>query len=79
MIKKQRLIIELDYFSDLIKIVEIARSCQIVDKILSFKVVKEKSYLALDIVKIKFNFKNPNKTTFEYFLSELKKARIKYR
>ena len=79
MSKKQRLIIELDYFSDLTKIVEIARSCQISDKILSLKVVKEKSYLELDIVKIKFNFKNHNKTTFDYFLSELKKAKIKYR
>ena len=79
MSKKQRLIIELDYFSDLTKIVEIARSCQISDKILSLKMVKEKSYLALDIVKIKFNFKNSNKTTLEYFLSELRKAKIKYR
>lgn len=79
MSKKQRLIIELEYFSDLTKIIEIARSCQISDKILSLKVVKEKSYLELDIVKIKFDFKNPNKTTFEYFLAELKKAKIKYR
>lgn len=79
MSKKQRLIIELDYFSDLTKIFEIARSCQISDKILSFEVVREKSYLELNIVKIKFDFKNPNKTTFEYFLSELKKAKIKYR
>ena len=79
MSKKQRLIIELDYFSDLTKIIEIARSCQISDKILSFKVVKEKSYLELNIIKIKFNFKNPNKTTFEYFLAELKKSKVKYR
>ena len=79
MSKKQRLIIELDYFSDLTKIVEISRSCQISDKILSFEVVREKSYLELNIVKIKFNFKNPNKTTFDYFLSELKKEKFKYR
>lgn len=79
MSKKQRLIIELDYFQDLTKIVEIARSCQISDKILSLKMVKEKGYLKLNVVKIKFNFKNPNKTTFEYFLSELEKAKIKYR
>ena len=79
MSKKQRLIIEIDYFSDLTKIVEIAKSCQISDKILSFEVVRERSYLELTIIKIKFNFKNPNKTTFEYFLSELKKAKVKYR
>ena len=79
MSKKQRLIIELEYFSDLTKIIEIARSCQISDKILSFEVVREKSYLELTIIKIKFNFKNPNKTTFDYFLAELKKAKIKYR
>lgn len=79
MSKKQRLIIELDYFSDLTKIVEIARSCQISDKILSLKLVREKGYFELNIIKIKFNFKNPNKTTFDYFLAELKKAKIKYR
>lgn len=81
MSKKQRLIIELDYFSSLEKIVEIAESCQISDKILLFNILKEKSYFELCIVKIKFNFKNKNKnkTTFEYFLSELKKAGIKYR
>lgn len=79
MSKKQRLIIELDYFSDLTKIIEIARSTQINDKILSLKMVKEKGYFELNIIKIKFNFKNPNKTTFEYFLSELRKVKIKYR
>ena len=79
MSKKQRLIIELEYFSDLTQIVEIAKSCQISDKILSFEVAKEKSYLELTIIKIKFDFKNPNKTTFGYFLSELKKSKIKYR
>ena len=79
MSKNQRLIIELEYFSNLTKIVEIARSCQIYDKILSLKVVKEKGYLELHIVKMKFDFKNPNKTTFEYFLSELRKQKIKYR
>lgn len=79
MSKKQSLIIELDYFSDLTKIVEIASSCQISDKILSFKVVKEKGYFNQLIIKIKFDFKNPNKTTFEHFLFELKRAGIKYR
>ena len=79
MSKKQKLIIELEYFSDLAKIVEISKMCQISDKILSFKVVKENSYLELKIIKIKFDFKNPNTTTFEYFLHELRKAKIKYR
>lgn len=79
MSKKQRLIIELDYFSDLTKIVEIAKSCQVSDKILSLKVLREKGYFNQLIIKIKFNFKNPNKTTFEYFLAELKKSGIKYR
>lgn len=76
---KQNLIIELQYFHQLEKLIDVLKCCHFDDKIEKMKMVKEKGYFQRRVVFIKFKIKADEKENFNLFLDELEKSKIEYR
>lgn len=76
---KQNLIIELQYFHQLEKLIDVLKCCNFDDKIEKMKMVKEKGYFQRKVVFIEFKIKANEKENFNWFLDELKKSKIAYR
>lgn len=76
---KQNLIIELQYFHQLEKLINVIKCCHFDDKIEKMKMVKEKGYFQRKVIFIKLKIKANEKENFNWFLDELKKSKIQYR
>ena len=77
MSKNQRLIIEITYFSDFNKFVEVASKFQFHENIKSIKMKREKSLFKNRVLLVETDFEH--KDRFNFFIDLLEQAKLKYR